>query len=354
MARNKARKKGGADKNTRIRMEATLPQNILLMGESSSDTEKRIYISQYAYNAIHRFTKNKTENESGGMLVGTAIQEFGKTNIIIQGFVEAKYTEATPTTLKFTHDTWDYVHREIDRRFENGKIVGWIHTHPNFGIFLSEYDKFIQDNFFSEENQVAFVVDPIRHEEGFYCWLNGKLEHCKGFYVYDHPDCEIKISPDAMADDPEGQPVSQASPGRPLVYGLLILFVLLTAALALISYNLFNRISILESQQESLVSSANTAIATLQRRMTMLEGSNLSLQTQMSSLKKTVDEYRNGTEGEDTEPGTETQAAEPKDGEAPKDSAELKEGEELKDGAEPKDGAADSSAETPPEAPASQ
>ena len=155
-------------------IENSLPQNILPIGERVEE-DKNIYISQPVYNEIHKFTQNKTTNESGGMLIGEVVEEFGKTNIIINGFIEAKFSEGTPTTLKFTHETWEYVHKEMDKRFPGQKIVGWIHTHPNFGIFLSEYDKFIQENFFKEEYQIAYVVDPIQNIEGFYFWINGKI-----------------------------------------------------------------------------------------------------------------------------------------------------------------------------------
>ena len=121
-----------------------LPQNIISVGERVEE-DKNIYVSQKAYKEIHRFTQDKTTNESGGMLIGTIIEEFGKQNIVINGFIEAKYSEGTPTTLKFTHETWEYVHKEIAKKYPDQKIVGWIHTHPNFGIFLSEYDKFIQN-----------------------------------------------------------------------------------------------------------------------------------------------------------------------------------------------------------------
>jgi len=164
--------------------ENQLPQNILAVGERVEEN-KHIYISQAVYKEIHKFTQNKTTDESGGMLVGTTIEEFGKTNIVISGFVEAKYCEATPTTLKFTHETWEYVHKEIEKKHKGKKIVGWIHTHPDFGIFLSEYDRFIHQNFFSDDNQVAYVVDPIQNIEGFYFWINGNLEKCKGFYIYE-------------------------------------------------------------------------------------------------------------------------------------------------------------------------
>ena len=81
-----------------------LPQNILLIGERVEEN-KNIYISQQAYKDIYKFTQNKTTNESGGILVGSIIKEFNKTNIIISGFIEAKYSEGTPTTLKYSHKT---------------------------------------------------------------------------------------------------------------------------------------------------------------------------------------------------------------------------------------------------------
>ena len=45
-----------------------LPQNILPMGERVEEN-KNIYISQSVYKQIHKFTKNKTTNESGGYTV---------------------------------------------------------------------------------------------------------------------------------------------------------------------------------------------------------------------------------------------------------------------------------------------
>ncbi len=169
-----------------------LPQNIMFLGEYVEEN-KNIYIAQNVYKEIQKFTKDKTVNESGGILIGNIIEEFDKINIVIRGFIEAKYCEGTPTTLTFTHKTWEYFHKEVEKKFPNYKIVGWIHTHPNFGIFLSEYDKFIQENFFKEENQIAYVVDPIQKTEGFYFWINSKIERCKGFYIFDKNNIKITV-----------------------------------------------------------------------------------------------------------------------------------------------------------------
>ena len=194
------KKKNIKRKSDVAKIEMTLPQNIMPMGERVLE-DKNIYIHQRVYKQIHKFAKNKTENEHGGVLVGRIVNELGKENTIIEGFIEAKFNEATPTTLTFTHQTWEYFHSEIEKHFKNMKIVGWIHTHPNFGIFLSENDKFIQQNFFTDKNQVAYVVDPIQKEEGFFFWIEDKLERCPGFYLFDKNGAKINQIKEKTTDD---------------------------------------------------------------------------------------------------------------------------------------------------------
>lgn len=256
-----AKKKTG--KKTQL-PENALPQNILPMGERVEE-DKNIYISQHVYREIRKFTKNKTQNESGGVLMGTVIREFGKTNILISGFIEAKHCEATPTTLTFTHDTWEFIHKEADKRFPGKKILGWIHTHPNFGIFLSEYDKFIHTNFFSEENQIAYVVDPIQRIEGFYFWINGKLERCKGFYIYDKTGAKINVEKE------NGEPSPAGEGGRGIFRSILLMT--LTAAVVLLLFSnlsLRSQVEQLQEQQESIVASANASLAYLQEQIRLL------------------------------------------------------------------------------------
>ncbi len=81
---------------------------------------------------------------------------------------EAKYTDATASTLTFTHETWDYVHGEHDKMYRTLRMIGWQHTHPNYGVFLSNYDMFIQENFFNLPYQLAYVVDPVQNIRGFF------------------------------------------------------------------------------------------------------------------------------------------------------------------------------------------
>lgn len=229
--------------------EENLPQNILLMGEHT-EANREIYIFQKTYKEIRRFTKNKTEIESGGILVGDTIEKFGKTSIIIRGFIEAKHSEGTPTTLKFTHETWDYVHTTIDKEYPEMKIVGWIHTHPSFGIFLSEYDKFIQSNFFNDKNQIAYVVDPIQKTEGFFFWKNEEIERCKGFYIFDDVDATIDI-PQVEDDRRKEQTASLDPSSRAKDWPIWLLYASI-AVLLLLDVILFGYCRGLKAQQEAL------------------------------------------------------------------------------------------------------
>ncbi|MDE7435653.1 MAG: hypothetical protein K2N01_07535 [Lachnospiraceae bacterium] len=277
--------------------EKKLPQNICLIGEHVED-DKNIYISQTVYREIHKFAGNKTTNESGGLLIGTVIEEFGKTNIIVQGFVEAKYVEATPTTLTFTHETWDYCHKTINDRYENAKILGWIHTHPNFGIFLSEYDKFIQENFFKDENQVAYVVDPIQQTEGFYYWAHEKIERCKGFYIFDKTGAEINIenAEEKVEDEIVPEKPAQGNLISYAVNGCLFIAVIIL----LISYvNLKNRLETLETQQENLLVSVDIAYSSMQNQILFLQQRMEEVQTVL------VDENSEEIPDDDTEETTE-------------------------------------------------
>jgi proteasome lid subunit RPN8/RPN11 len=83
----------------------------------------------------------------------------------------------------FTQDTWEHIYKIKDRDFPEHKIVGWYHSHPGFGVFLSEHDLFIQQNFFSNPQQVAWVYDPHTDEEGCFGWIGGNIEKLSAIRV---------------------------------------------------------------------------------------------------------------------------------------------------------------------------
>ena len=169
-----------------------LPMNFLAFGEIEPDDVK-VYIKQDVYRALEKYALVDVEHERGTILLGDYCEDLGKVHVIISNYIEARYTDASASTLTFTHETWDYVYKEQGAKYPDKKIVGWQHTHPSYGIFLSNYDLFIQENFFNLPFQVAYVIDPIQKIRGFFQWKNGKIEKLKGYYIYDDIGKSIKL-----------------------------------------------------------------------------------------------------------------------------------------------------------------
>ena len=131
---------------------------------SQNKRPSRLVLSDDLLMELERHAYSNLEAEVGGMLFGEIVD--GKT--VIAGAVAATTASAQQISLTFTHEVWDEILKVGKERFEDKTIVGWYHTHPNFGLFLSEYDQFIQNNFFSNPGQVALVIDPIAGDMGWF------------------------------------------------------------------------------------------------------------------------------------------------------------------------------------------
>ena len=69
------------------------------------------------------------------------------------------------------------------RKDDDLRILGWWHTHPDFGLFLSTTDIHTQKFFFPETYQVALILDPIRNEYTFFTLDNSTK---KGYKEISH------------------------------------------------------------------------------------------------------------------------------------------------------------------------
>ena len=177
--------------NTTGEQNAQLPMNFIASGIVGHD-DVRVYIRQSTLEDIEKLSKSDTKREVGSILLGNVLEDMGKIHVVISDYIEAKYTDASAASLTFTHETWDYVYTEQNKHHADKKIVGWQHTHPGYGVFLSSYDTFIQENFFNLPFQLAYVVDPVQGQRGFFQWKNDKIQKLDGFYIYDDIGRTIK------------------------------------------------------------------------------------------------------------------------------------------------------------------
>lgn len=222
--------------NTAADSVISLPVNFVSVGTVEHDSVQ-IYIKQDVYKKIWKFAKEDTSKEVGSILIGDYVDEKDRKTVIISNFIEAKYTDASASTLTFTHETWEYVYKEKDRKYPDKKIVGWQHTHPGYGIFLSNYDIFIQENFFNLPWQIAYVVDPIADTKGFFEWKNDKVTKMTGFYVYDEIGKTVKIS------EKEKPVKNHISVSTVILSFLLIVSVLISVAFGIEKNNVTNRLN---------------------------------------------------------------------------------------------------------------
>ncbi|MBI3099023.1 MAG: Mov34/MPN/PAD-1 family protein [Planctomycetes bacterium] len=143
----------------------------------------RVALAETPYNEIVKHGLEHAEVEVCGVLVGRLLQDEGGPFLEIEAVIRGEHAASQGAQVTFTHETWNHIHNEMDRRFQNRRIVGWYHTHPGFGIFLSEFDLFIHRSFFNAPFQVAFVFDPRSGDEGFFCWKEGETSRLAHFWV---------------------------------------------------------------------------------------------------------------------------------------------------------------------------
>ena len=136
-----------------------------------------LFVYEPVLEEILEYSEQDLSAELGGFLVG-GYHEDRRPYVEIRHFVPAASARSRAASLTFTHETWALLNREVESQYPDDLVVGWHHTHPNFGIFLSAYDLFIHHHFFSEPWQIAMVVDPKRQEFGFFQWRDDQIADC--------------------------------------------------------------------------------------------------------------------------------------------------------------------------------
>ena len=128
--------------------------------------------------------------EVGGALIGDwcTVPGTGEQFVVVKHVLPARHTRQGAVYLTFTQDSIVDLHDQIEKRFPGERIVGWYHTHPQMGVFLSHYDTWLHSHFFPEPWQVALVVEPFSSIAGFFIRQHdGNLDPTRyfGFYEMD-------------------------------------------------------------------------------------------------------------------------------------------------------------------------
>ncbi len=211
----------------------------------SASPPPRVLLSQTALAAIREHGYTDTAHECGGVMVGEKLDGDRGPMVLVEAVIAGAHTDNRRGSVTFTHETWEQINQEKDQNYSDLRIVGWYHTHPGFGIFLSDYDQFIQANFFNLPWNVAFVLDPLSGESGAFGWVEGKITRLPEYESYavadEHPPAPAEGEPVAEAEseaaetaaEPESPPLLR----RPLRWGIVgtVLASLVLLALVILS-----------------------------------------------------------------------------------------------------------------------
>ena len=140
-----------------------------------------LFIDSEVVRQIRQHARSSSKTEICGVLIGQDRDGC----VRVQASITGQNADEAGAHVTFTQDTWAHIYKIKDRDFPEERIVGWYHSHPGFGVFLSEHDTFIHKNFFASPGQVAWVFDPHSDEEGCFGWVGGRIERLTQIAVVD-------------------------------------------------------------------------------------------------------------------------------------------------------------------------
>ena len=147
----------------------------------TSAAQPTLAVDSEVVRQIRQHARSSGKTEVCGVLIGQDRDH----RIEVAACIEGENADEAGAHVTFTQDTWEHIYAVKDKKYPNERIVGWYHSHPGFGIFLSDHDTFIHKNFFSSPGQVAWVFDPQSDEEGCFGWVGDRIERLTRIAVVD-------------------------------------------------------------------------------------------------------------------------------------------------------------------------
>jgi len=130
----------------------------------------------------HALSKVKEGVEVMGFLLGEVFTHKGREYTVVRD-VATTDLEATSVSVRFDPEGFENLFATLECARFRYVLVGWYHSHPGHGCFLSSTDIATQKGMFDRPYHTALVVDPVRREIGAFCLNEGEVRR-RRFVVY--------------------------------------------------------------------------------------------------------------------------------------------------------------------------
>ena len=199
------------------------PQDFMIHEWGKPYAGIEIYISQTAFDKMMKqcavFAKRHLE--AMGYLVGDYCRWKNKEYTIIE---DAVTSDLETTSVSVHFQAFEKAFDQLDKIDFDYVIVGWYHSHPGHGCFMSQTDISTQKRMFNKPFHSAIVVDPINKEFKVYKMM-GNMPEEKVFAIYKDLDTEGPPVPtliggkegespyEGAGAEPGPEPVTEGRPG---------------------------------------------------------------------------------------------------------------------------------------------
>jgi len=162
------------------------------------------------------------------VLVGEVFRDEtqGSHVVVVRGAVPALSAAGSPVHLQFTREAWDEMAGMIDENFAQMLIVGWFHSHPHMGAFMSSTDRASQRAFYNRPWSLALVVDPVTRQTAWFAGGRSRSLHPRHVVEYEPRD----LLSGAPHQSPNLKEYSAEMPGVPAWHWLLPIGMLVAAS----------------------------------------------------------------------------------------------------------------------------
>jgi len=177
-------------------IEFNLPKEKMPISDASNSRDGiSVYVVHEVQKNIISYLKKNSKNESGGLLIGHPFVDMNNSNkkfVFVTGHFPTKSADFGPAHFSVSPEELIRGRSEIENKFPGLVVVGWYHSHPGHGVFLSRQDMNIVENIYNSDWHLAYVVDTLKDRDGFF--VGSKAISIENYNVVDNvPDCVIAI-----------------------------------------------------------------------------------------------------------------------------------------------------------------
>jgi proteasome lid subunit RPN8/RPN11 len=137
-----------------------------------------VCFSRAIMNSILRHVGSELAQEQAGLLFGRFDALSGAT--VLDAHPIAEFT-ASLTHVQMDRRAWPAIWSMSAQRNPELAVVGWYHSHPGHGVYLSGTDRRTQAAWFRRLDHIALVIDPVAQRMGVFCGPSGS--HAEIVYI---------------------------------------------------------------------------------------------------------------------------------------------------------------------------